>query len=169
MLGIPLDLVLPDSHDTPPGSAERLKVAAVSCTVERDLAPPEVRNLLLPGWETESMPKVTIDEHRHVVLREDDVGPTGEILDVFSEPDSSFLKKRPQSPLQICIPVPDAGHAVATLLLREIVGHPGAAQVRGRIRSCATIGPASRRMRVGGRAFPMSSAARYLPSVRQIA
>jgi hypothetical protein len=123
MLGISLDLVLPDSHDPPPGSAERRKVAAVSCTVERDLALPEIRNLLLPSWKTESMPKVTIDEHRHLVLWKDDVGPARETLDVFSEPDSLFLKKRTQSPLQIGIPVPDAGHAVATLFLREIVGH----------------------------------------------
>ena len=115
--------MLPDSHDTPPGSAERPKVASVSCTVERDLPPPEVRNPPLPGWKTESMPKVAIDEYRHLMLREDNIGPTWQVLHVFSEPDSSFLKKRTQSPLEICIPVPDAGHAVAALLLREVVGH----------------------------------------------
>ena len=115
--------MLPDSYDSPALSSKPSKVAAVPLARLGYLLSPKRRELVLPCWKAVSVPEVTVNEYGDLFPRKDNIRLARESLHMLPEPKPSLVKLRPDAYLHARVLPLDAGHAVAALLRRQVIGH----------------------------------------------
>lgn len=98
-------------------------VSSVTFTVFRYFLFPKIRDLVLPGRESVSVPKIAVHEHGDPGLSENNVRLAGQIFDVLAEPQSSSVKSRAYPYFKAGILALDAGHTEAALFGCQVVRH----------------------------------------------
>lgn len=86
MIEVPLQLMLPDTHNPPAERTEFAEVASVTVAVGVEFVAPKGGELVFPCREPPAVPEIAIHKHRDPLTRENDVGPTGKRADMAPEP-----------------------------------------------------------------------------------
>jgi hypothetical protein len=81
--------MLPEPDDSPAENAEFTEVTLIAYTVGVQFVSPERRELVLPSRQPPSVPEITVDEHGHLLLDEDDIWTTWQVLNVAFEPQTA--------------------------------------------------------------------------------
>lgn len=78
--------MLPQPDHLPTHTANPIVIFSVTLAVLGYFIFPEIRYLVLPGWEPVSMPKISVHEDDNPGPAEDYVRFAGQLLDMLTEP-----------------------------------------------------------------------------------
>ena len=122
-LEILFQVMLPKTDDLPSHFTELLVIVGISFSSLGYLCLPEIRHLVFPGLELVAVPKVAIDKNSHFALGKNNVWFSRQIAEVLTKPESLLVKGRSHEDLWASVLTFDAGHAVASLMRCQIIGH----------------------------------------------
>jgi hypothetical protein len=77
--------MFPKPNDRPISGTQTPEVPLVSFSVCLQLGFPKVGKLVLPRWQSPSVPKIAVNENRDPLLSENDIGRAGHVLTVSLE------------------------------------------------------------------------------------
>jgi hypothetical protein len=118
-LRIDLDLVFPETDDTPALRPETSVVAGVTQAIAFDFLLPFLRKLVPPDWKAPSVPEISVNEDDNPSFAKDDIGTAWQIAGMRLETQAHCLQERNYGSFRTGILSPDPRHNCASHLGTE--------------------------------------------------